>query len=342
MYPPYVRLSARVNVEVSVLTGSGTIGNYNAHAMATVIFKKDSDPPRVYEIPVITGNALKHWHSIYLAETYEALGGRYLNDLCKRGIGARGYTVDSTLVDNKLKVAESEADAIKDLCNDIHGFLNPDQQIKRDSLVKVSFGVPVLEEEILEAVSKYSVIHNRVIPKEVSGKVEMMIFKQEYSSILYGLSISMNLGMTLRPMYSGREVSGIQNLDYERKLRIKASILALLPLLLGSASKQARALPISRVEETLLVVSQLPVPNIVHASYPDYIERSIELVRGYVSGVSGESKVSNLNTYIYCYSRAEARCPKEGIMDNVIQIKRFNDLGMLIREAADIASNMIK
>jgi CRISPR-associated protein Cst2 len=341
MYPPYIRLSTRVIVEVSVLTGSGTIGNYNTHAMATVILKRDSDPPRIYEVPVITGNALKHWHAVYLAETYEALGGRSLNDLCRRGIGARGYTSDSKF-SKKLVAAQSEAEAIKDLCNDIHGFLNPEQQIKRDSLVKVSFGIPVLEEEILEAASKYSVIHNRVIPKEVLREVEMMIFKQEYSSILYGLSLSMNLGMTLRPMYSGEEVSGIQNIDNERKLRVKASILALLPLLLSTASKQARALPISRVEEVLLVVSQLPIPNIVHASYPDYIKSSIELVRGYVSGVSSETKASSVNTYIYCYSRTETRCPNESVIDNLIKIKRFNDLGILIKEAADIALNMIK
>lgn len=363
-YPPYVRVSARVSVETSVLTGSGSIGNYNTHAIATVIFKRGTDPPKVYEVPVITGNAIKHWHALYLAETYEALGGKNLNDLCRKGIGARGYDVKASISGAKLQKAGSEEEAIKDLCNDIHGFLNPDQQNKRDSLVKVSFGIPILEEEVLEVASKYSVTHNRVIPVK-NVEEEMMVFKQEYSSILYGFSMSMNLGMTLIPMYSGGAVSGIDNIDNERKLRIRASLLALLPLLQGSASKQARALPISRVEELLIVLSKLPVPNIVHAAYPDYLERSIELMKGYVLSVStlSDKSKSDINTWIFCYSRDHNRCDpqtlsqisrdsttskaedketEEFTIDTLIKVRRYKDIGNMIKEAAEIASNMVQ
>jgi|GEM_PF-447753 CRISPR-associated protein Cst2 len=363
-YPPYVRLSARVFVETSVLTGSGSIANYNAHAVATVIFRRGAGSPKVYEVPVISGNAIKHWHALYLAETYEALGGIYLNDLCRKGIGARGYDVNAKIGGKNLQRSGSEEEAIKDLCNDIHGFLNPGQQIKRESLVKVSFGIPILEEEVLEVASKYSVTHNRVIPVK-NIEETMMIYKQEYSSVLYGFSMSMNLGMTLIPMYSGGSVSGISNIDNERRLRVKASLLALLPLLQGSASKQARALPISRVEELLIVLSELPVPNIINAAYPDYIERSIELVKGYVLSVSTSSKESKpgINTRILCYSRDHSRCDPHALsqisrdstasktegketdeskINGLISVKRYKDIGEMIKEAAEEASKMVK
>ena len=76
---------------------------------------------RVYDIPVLTGNSLKHWHSVYLAEVYITLGGKHANELCKAGIGLRGYKLESTLDDTKAATSENEA--IEDVCNDIHGFL---------------------------------------------------------------------------------------------------------------------------------------------------------------------------------------------------------------------------
>ncbi|WP_244263081.1 hypothetical protein [Saccharolobus islandicus] len=44
-----------------------------------------------YDVPVLTGNSLEHWHSVYLAEVYTTLGGKHANELCKAGIGLRGY-----------------------------------------------------------------------------------------------------------------------------------------------------------------------------------------------------------------------------------------------------------
>jgi len=287
----YVRVSGRFVAEVSVLTGSDTIGNYNTHSIARVTLMKDGQF-RSYEVPVVTGNSLKHWHSVYLAKVYESLGGSELNEFCKKGVGMRGYTKDATF--DKPNVANDEEEAIKDLCNDIQGFLIPNKQIKRDSLVKFSFGIPVLDENILEHVSRFSVTHNRVSPvkakserEEKEEKSQMMIFKQEYStSPLYGFAVSMDLVYVMQPIYQ-KGSGNVDNKEVER--RKKASILALLYIFTGIGSKQARALPVSEVKELLVAVSEKPIPNLVHGSYPDYVDKSIDILLSYKKLVGDNS-----------------------------------------------------
>lgn len=283
----YVRLTARVEVQVSGLSGLGAIGNYNQIATAKILHGGV-----LYEVPVITGNALKHWHAVYAAEAYQALNGTNLNELCKRGIGLRGYTVDSTL--KSLKAVKDECEAVKDFCNDIHGFLSPQENkpVKRDSLVKVSFAVPVLEEGNLKAVAKFAVQHNRVVPPTVNVEQKegkgMMPFKQEYGTGLYALALRMDLAHIGSPLFDQCDVKLESE---ERKRRAKAAVLALLPLLTGAGSKQARALPIATVREVLVAVSERPVPNLIHAAYPDYCEKSIDVLSAYLEGIGGEAKL---------------------------------------------------
>ncbi len=184
-YPPYVKVTGRFTVEVSALTGSGNIGNYNQVATAKIVVPNGSTY-RVYDsVPIITGNALKHWHAVYLAQEYVKLKGSLLNILCKHGVGLRGYKYTVNQMDSgSLASADSEQDAIIDLCNDLHGFLIPDKQLKRDSLIEVSHAIPVLAIDNVENVVKFAVQHNRVVPKQVTkGEGEgMMVFKQEYVS----------------------------------------------------------------------------------------------------------------------------------------------------------------
>ena len=286
----YVRATARVEVQVSALSGLGAIGNYNQVATARVL-----NGGVLYEVPVITGNALKHWHAVYAAEAYQALGGSMLNELCKRGIGLRGYTVDSTL--KNPKPVPDECEALKDFCNDVHGFLSPQEEkpVKRDSLIKVSFAVPVLEEGNLKAVSKFAVQHNRVVPPTVNVKQRegegMMPFKQEYGTGLYAVALRMDLAHIGKPLFD--ECQAVLDSN-EKKRRAKASVLALLSLLTGAGSKQARALPIASVREVLIAVSQSPIPNLIHAAYHDYCERSIDVLSAYLKGVGGTA-----NLYYY-------------------------------------------
>ena len=281
----YVRIAGRVELQVAGLSGLGSVGNYNQVATARV-----SCCGRLHEVPVLTGNALKHWHSVYTAEWYQSAGGKNLNDLCKMGVGYRGYRHDATLDKLEKTLAKNECEAICDLCNDLHGFLIAEEgrSSKRDSLVKVSFMVPVLTQENLEAVGKFAAQHNRVVPESVRaalGKKEaMMLFKQEYASGLYGFNIRLDLANVLKPMFENCKVECVKE-ENEVSLRRQASVAAVLNLLTGSGSKQARALPIARVVEILAAVSDSPLPNLVHGAYEDYLEKSVDVVRAYVQSI---------------------------------------------------------
>ncbi|MGC8987903.1 type I-A CRISPR-associated protein Cas7/Csa2 [Infirmifilum sp.] len=320
----YIRVTGRFIAQVGALTGSDVIGNYNTHAVARVVVQRGIEF-RTYEVPVITGNALKHWHSVYLADVYTALGGQAANEFCKKGVGMRGYTKDSTLAN--AKAANSEAEAIEDLCNDIHGFLVPRKQLKRDSLVKFSFGVPVLEESILEYVSRFSVTQNRVVPaipgkkksqESEKSQPEMMVFKQEYSSApLYGFAVSMNLAYVMTPMYETvSNESGQFPIESEVKLRKKAAITALLYMFTGVGSKQARALPLMDVKELIIAVSDKPLPNLVHGSYPDYAVKSMEILKAY-KFLMNDDKLK-----VVCYN----------VQLNDLQCKKANSLEEAFKE----------
>lgn len=290
----FVRFAARVVVNVAALSGLGEVGNYNQVAVAKVLHDGSA-----YEVPVMTGNALKHWHAVYAAEEYVRMGGKYANDLCKLGIGVRGYKHDSTL--DNLQLASNECEAIMDFCNDLHGFLiaAEGRSTKRDSLVKASFMVPVLEAKNLEAVSKFAVQHNRVAPEQVRRAIKegeaMMLFKQEYASGLYGFYVRLDLDKVLTPMFetcsNKSEGAGKIKKDDEIKLRRRATVAALLKLLTGAGSKQARALPVVDVKEVLAAVSTRPIPNLIHPAYPDYCKKSMDVLNAYKAFDGGNIKV---------------------------------------------------
>ncbi|MFN3805352.1 MAG: type I-A CRISPR-associated protein Cas7/Csa2 [Pyrobaculum sp.] len=291
----YVRVSGRVELQVSGLSGLGAVGNYNQ--VATAVVNKDG---KIYEVPVLTGNALKHWHAYYTAEAYVNMGGKHLNDLCKLGIGFRGYNVN-TKIGGNFAWSKDECEAVLDLCNDLHGFLitQGGRSDKRDSLVKAAFVVPVLESNNLEAVSKFAVQHNRVVPDAVREKAgerqAMMPYKQEYATGLYGFDVRMDLDYTLTPMFTDCKVN-LPDLDSEKRLRMKAAVAALIPLLVGSGSKQARALPIVEVKEVVAVVSEKPIPNLVHGAYPGYCQKSLDILKAYLRAVGGKAQMYSYGT----------------------------------------------
>jgi len=305
-YPPFVRVSGRFTVEVSALVSSGNIGNYTQIATAKLVLLNGA----AYEgVPIITGNSLKHWHAVYLVENYMSLGGKYVNILCKHGIGVRGfkYDVDSFNKIDKNNYANTEQEAIIDICNDIHGFLIPDKQLKRDSVVEASNAIPVLTEDNLENVSKFAIQYNRVAPRVIKDKLGeeygMMPFKQEHASVaLFGFAMSMDLGWILRPRYEGDGSIVLElpnkkdNVVEERKRRARAALLAVLNLITGSGSKQARSLPIIGVQELMIVVSNVPIPKLVHAAFENYATQTIDALRVYANNVN-DAKI-----YVHCYS----------------------------------------
>ncbi|MGC8543875.1 MAG: DevR family CRISPR-associated autoregulator, partial [Vulcanisaeta sp.] len=250
------------------------------------------------------------------------------------------YEKDISNFDSNFKAADHESEAILDLCNDIHGFLIPDKQLKRDSLVEFSNAIPVLTEENLENVSKFAIQHNKVVPRQVTDKTmeTMMPFKQEYASVpLYGFAASMDLGWILRPRYEGNGsvIQLLQGIDAnaERKLRAKSSVLALFNLLMGSGSKQARALPIVKLTELMIIVSNAPIPNLVHGAYADYAKLSMEILSAYYNAFN---KNKSISINVHCY----------GIKDCVsvgnLQPKVPQSLDSLIKSVIDDIENLMQ
>jgi CRISPR-associated protein Cst2 len=133
----------------------------------------------------------------------------------------------------------------------------------------------------------------------------MMVFKQEHASVpLFGFVMSMDLGWILRPRYEGdgNLISKLPNNDdvtEERKRRAKAALLAVLNLITGSGSKQARSLPIIGVQELMIVVSNVLIPKPVHAAFENYATQTIDALRIYANNVN------NAKIYVHCYSASD-------------------------------------
>ena len=345
-YPPFVRVSGRFTVEVSALVSSGSIGNYTQIATAKLVLPNGT----TYEgVPIITGNSLKHWHAVYLVENYVSLGGKYANILCKHGIGVRGfkYNVDSFDKIDKNNLANTEQEAIIDVCNDIHGFLIPEKQLKRDSIVEVSNAIPVLTEDNLENVSKFAIQYNRVAPRVVEDKLGkdygMMPFKQEHVSVpLFGFAMSMDLGWILRPRYEGDGslISKLPNngdVTEERKRRARAALLAVLNLITGSGSKQARSMPIIGVQELMIIVSNVPIPKPVHAAFENYAAQTIDALRVYASNIDGAE------IHVHCYSVSGK--PINGCeqrQGDKIQVRSHSSLEDMFNNVINEVLNMMK
>jgi len=253
-----------------------------------------------------------------------------------KGVGLRGKRLEGG-------DATDECETIADFCNDLHGFLIPDKQIMRDSLVKFAFAVPVLTREELERAQKFAVTHNRVDPFQSSKETEMKVFKQEYSSARYGFSAALDLGLVLTPLYSDCDKNKPpmdKNKNAEKALRMRAAVLGLISALGGVGARAARALPIAHLEEVVAAVSKFPIPALVHGSYPDYVEKSLDVLSAFAkvygnrqthSGAGGSSPASGAITVV-CYG---VNCSTAGGL-NIVNVKSFSELVEVVLKAVDV------
>jgi len=264
----YVRIAGRVEVNAASLNAQGTSGNLIELAKLRVVVSENGTY-RLLEVPTVTGNAIKHWHFAHFVNAYKMLGGQKLCEYCKRGIGFRSPDEDKS----------DEGSFVKDCAGeDVHGFLQPQKQVRRESLFKASFMLP--SEEVETGFD--TVTHNRVVI-DTKGKVTsegMMLFKRQYSSSIYGFLMSLDLGYIGRLLYSQEHEKVID--DDEELRRGKAALVALLPLLAGEVgASRARALPAWRVREFLVACSEKPIPQLTHGRYSDYVATSLEVLATY-------------------------------------------------------------
>ena len=283
----YVRLSGRVRVNASALNSQGTVGNVIELTRVNILRRFNGEYELV-EVPAVTGNMIKHWHFVHFINAYKNLQGNKLCEYCNRLIGYR--SPDRNGKSERYFVEKCAGE-------DVHGFLQPDNQIRRDSLFKASFMIPV---EDLET-SFDVVTHNRIGVDE-KGKIDkniMMLFKRQYSSSLYGFLLILDLYYVGRLLYDSRNEVVVDNAEIKK--RGKAALLALLPLLTGEVgAAKSRSQPIWKVEELVASCSNKYIPPLIHGHYSDYVEESARVLTTY-------SEISATKSKLYLYGIDEKR-----------------------------------
>ncbi len=254
----YVRITGRALINIHTANAEGAVGNYISLSKMFIIRRLSNGKLDYFEEPVISGNMLKHWHAVETINILKSMNHDKLCEYCKRYVMYR----------SPLKLNDEFEYIEKCAIEDIHGFLATEANIRRESIVRFSFMVPVEDFE-----SKYAAVtHNRVgITKE--GKIDkdiMMVFKREHATGVYGLSISMDLNYVGRSQSNPDKVLKDNN---ERKLRARAALLALANILSGNfGASRVRAEPAIKIIELIAISSKDPVPNLTHGFYKDYIK----------------------------------------------------------------------
>lgn len=277
----------RVELQLGSLNASGAIGNYTKLQEGYVVVNNELIP-----VPVITGSALKNWHARAMAEKYVELGGNKIHSIHYKDMYRLPKDVANRDVQSYGQKKNDRRDSEKTIINmcaicDLHGLLIAEQntpeylQIKRESLVKFSFAVPV--EELVAKTLKYPVVHNRVAPEA------MMTFKREYASALWGWQASIDIASIGRSQLERDESNEGKSVwlgtklvdDQEIARRAKSAILAFEKVLSGAlGASTSRALPIFRPIELVAILVQgcTPVPlHPYYTNYKDYLAKYVVL-----------------------------------------------------------------
>jgi len=252
----FIRISGRALINIHTANAEGAIGNYISLSKMYILRRLSDGKIDYFEEPVISGNMIKHWHAIETINLLLSMGYDKICEYCRRYIMYR----------SPLSFTD-EFDYIKNCAiEDLHGFLSTETNIKRESIVKFSFMIPVED-----VPSKYAAItHNRVgATKE--GKIDediMMVYKREYASGLYGFSSILDLEYVGKSQSDPTKVLPIK----DRRIRAKASITALANVFSGTfGACRARAIPVVKTIELIALISKKPIPNLVHGYYMDYL-----------------------------------------------------------------------
>jgi len=310
----YVRISGRIIVNAASLNTQGGAGtNYIELTKIPVVIKHGNYVLK--EVPAISGNMIKRYHFVGFVDAFR--NTKFKDNLTKEALRYVAYRFQEKMT--KVESAggnsvslDDESTIIKNLADaDLHGFLAPQTQVRRESLCKFSFFIPVEEAVADENYGIEAVTHNRVIIEEtgaIAGRIEeaaaMMLFKRQYASAPFGFSIVLDLGLVGVPL--ANILKGSQISDEERVERSKAAILALSNLFTGkTGASTSRAFPAEKVEEIIAASCDAPTPALVHGFYRDYAEQSAKNLGAYVRLV--KTSGNNLPVRVFIYARDNKR-----------------------------------
>jgi len=333
----FIRLAGRLLINVASLNAQGGAGtNYVEITKVPVVLKGENEKLVVKEVPAISGNMMKHFHFVNFVDLLR--GSQYNSKkLLEDDLRYVAYRFKEK-IQNEKNIGEEEVD-LKDEADiiaklavaDVHGYLAPGTQNRRESLVKFSFVIPC-EETIKEALDVTAVTQNRVVVDEkgnILAKMEggteegkaMMIFKRQYASALYGFASTFDAYYVGRPLSNPNKIA-VKNIE-ERKERVKLAILAYINLLGGRfGANTSRGLPAINVNELIAVVSKKPVPMAKHGFYHDYIDETIRIIKDY-------AEAFNVNVDVFVYPKKDV-----GKVSNKVTITECETYVKLLQEVA--------
>jgi len=287
---------------VKLVLNTHDLNNERAEEIRRVplIYRDEQGNWRVFEEAVaVSGVMIKHWHFAYMV-TLGLREGVPFCDYCKK---LEAIRVPSETAGSELELITRCAG------EDIHGFLRAKPSLRRESLVRFSWMLPLLNEEVVKTFglpTPFRVLQHsrnvREIPEGAPEEVKQaqMPYPRSYAGGVYGFVSTLDLEHI---GYSFTNAEAIGN--DQRALRRKIAVQAYVPMLTGAiGSSLARALPVSDVLEVLVIVSDKPIPAPVHPIYPNYLDENLNLY-------NSVSKAMRANITIYLWSKEKKVKEKE-------------------------------
>jgi CRISPR-associated protein Cst2 len=283
-----------IGITVKLVLNMHDLNNERAEEIRRVplIYRDEKGEWQVFEEAVaVSGVMVKHWHFAYMV----TLGTKEEVNFCDYCNRLEAIRVLSGTTGDELELIKRCAG------EDIHGFLRAKPPLRRESLARFSWMLPLLNEEAVKTFglsTPFRVLQHsrnvRVIPEVAPEEVRQaqMPYPRSYANGVYGFISTLDLDHVGYSFTNGKYIDDDQVLK-----RRKIAVQAYLPMLTGAiGASLARALPVSDALEVLVATSDKPIPAPVHPIYPDYINENVNLY-------GGIGKVMETDVTIYVWSK---------------------------------------
>lgn len=242
-----------------------------------IIYRDEKGNWRVFEEAVaISGTMIKHWHFAYMVNLGIQEKVKFC-DYCKR--------LEAIRVPSGTNLTELE---LINACaaEDIHGFLRAKPPLRRESLARFSWMLPLFNEDVVETFglpTPFRVLQHsrnvRQIPEKAPEEVRQaqMPYPRSYAGGIYGFVSTLDLDHIGYSFTDAKFINNEEQIITRRKIAVQAYV----PMLTGAiGASLARALPVSDILETLVVTSDKPIPAPVHPVYVDHLNENVNLYKG--------------------------------------------------------------
>ncbi len=260
-----VSLSARILLNADALNMAESVGNVTRHRRAPVVIKTEKGFQLLY-VPAISGETLAHAYQSHLVDVAKRNNlplckccekRTFVKSTDKKVIERCGIKVPSK---GKKKSEIEKAIIQQCVVEDIGGFLNSDNTVKRTSRFRVGYMLPTLDSLKVGAVGTEPELHVRYAGAEQSEG--QMLYYVEVSSALYNFTFSIDLSSigVLSTENLGYEES-LDSLDPTERFKRAEAALAALKNFMGSmlwGAKRTRFNPQWEIMSLVVAVTDLP------------------------------------------------------------------------------------